>query len=204
MAKKSAEKSEAREWSGSPDLEPFLVPIGSLHRDPANARKHGERNLASIKASLGRFGQQRPILIDSKQVIRAGNGTHEAATELGWSHIAAVRSDLQGSEATAYAIADNRTAELAEWDDTALAETLRALQSEEFDLAAVGYDDGEVDAMIEQLAGEIVGDDEPEPAGEDAMLEKFEIVVECRNESHQRETFEALQELGHSCRVLTF
>jgi hypothetical protein len=63
----------------------------------------------------------------------------------------------------AYAIADNRTAELAEWDDTALAEQLRALQSEEFDVEAAGFTGEEIDGLIEGLGNEILGiDDGPE------------------------------------------
>jgi ParB-like chromosome segregation protein Spo0J len=136
------------------------VPIDSIHADPANVRRHPERNLGAIKASLARFGQVKPIVVDAKGIVRAGNGTLEAARALGWEKIAVVRTDLKGTEATAYAIADNRTAELAEWDDQGLAETLRALQSEDFDLAAVGYDAAEVDALIAGLADQIVGDPE--------------------------------------------
>ncbi len=132
------------------------VPIDSIHLDPANVRVHPEDNLAGIKASLARFGQQRPLLVDSAGIVRAGNGTLMAARELGWSEIAIVRTDLTGSEATGYSIADNRTAEKAEWEKTALAKTLRALQSEDFDLTAVGFDDGEVDALLAGLADDIL------------------------------------------------
>jgi ParB-like chromosome segregation protein Spo0J len=129
--------------------------LDKIHPDPANVRRHPERNLDAIKASLARFGQQKPIIVDAAGIIRAGNGTYEAAKALGWESIAVVQTALQGSEATAYAIADNRTAELAEWDDAALAETLRSLQSEDFDLGAVGYTDDEVDALIGRLADDI-------------------------------------------------
>jgi ParB-like chromosome segregation protein Spo0J len=139
------------------------VPIDSIHADPANVRRHPERNLGAIKASLARFGQVKPIVVDAKGIVRAGNGTLEAARALGWEKIAVVRTDLKGTEATAYAIADNRTAELAEWDDQGLAETLRALQSEDFDLEAVGYDAAEVDALIAGLGNEIVSDDATPP-----------------------------------------
>lgn len=103
------------------------VPIATLSQDPANARKHDEKNLEAIKASLRRFGQQKPIVVDSSNVVRAGNGTLAAATALGWESINVVQTDLQGSEATAYAIADNRTAELAEWDESVLAASLSSL-----------------------------------------------------------------------------
>jgi ParB-like chromosome segregation protein Spo0J len=135
-----------------------MVSIDSLHLDPANVRKHPERNTAAIKASLTKFGQQKPIVVDAKGIVLAGNGTLAAARELGWPEIGIVRSNLIGSEATAYAIADNRTAELAEWDDVGLAETLRSLQSEDFDLDAVGFTDDEVDSLIDGMAGDLVSD----------------------------------------------
>ncbi len=149
-----------------PPIKVESLPVGSLHLDPANVRRHPERNLAAIKASLARFGQQTPIVVDAQGVVRKGNGTLAAAIELGWATILAVRTGLQGSEATAYAISDNRTSELAEWDDATLAETLRALQSEDFDLAAVGYRDDEVDALIEGLAHDAAAPDF-QPVGED-------------------------------------
>jgi ParB-like chromosome segregation protein Spo0J len=142
------------------------VPIDSLSFDPANVRKHGERNLATIKASLLRFGQQKPIVVDANGVVRAGNGTLAAAKALGWKEIAVVRSTLAGSEATAYAIADNRTAELAEWDEDALAETLSALQCEdEALLDAAGFDSAELSKMIDGMA-EVTEDEVPEPPAE--------------------------------------
>ena len=139
-----------------------LVPIDSLTFDPSNVRKHGEQNLATIKASLNRFGQQKPIVVDANGVVRAGNGTLMAAKALGWKEIAVVRSTLAGSEATAYAIADNRTAELAEWDDGALKQTLAALQIEDEDLAiATGFDAKEIDALL--APDEVTEDEVPDP-----------------------------------------
>jgi len=55
--------------------------------DPANVRKHNERNLTAIAASLRRFGQQKPIIIDGDNIVRAGNGTLAAAKKLGWQTI---------------------------------------------------------------------------------------------------------------------
>jgi len=88
------------------------VRIADLSIDPANARKHSQRNLDAIAASLKRFGQQKPIVVDKANIVRAGNGTLQAAIHLGWDSIDVVTTDLTGAEASAYAIADNRTAEL--------------------------------------------------------------------------------------------
>jgi ParB-like chromosome segregation protein Spo0J len=123
------------------------VAIELLSPDPANLRLHPNRNINAIAASLVRFGQQHPVVVDRDGIIRAGNGTYLAAKDLNWRHLNVVWSDLAGSEATAYAIADNRSAELAEWDTQALGSTLRALQAEDLDLKYTGFTDDELDAL---------------------------------------------------------
>lgn len=139
------------------------VKIDTLTLDPANVRRHPAKNLDSIKASLTRFGQQRPVLVNPKGIIIAGNGTVMAAKALGWDHINIVRTDLEGSEATAYAIADNRTAELAEWDEEALAQQLAALQIEDEELMkAAGFTEAEMQ-QLEGAAVEVQEDEVPEP-----------------------------------------
>jgi hypothetical protein len=90
--------------------------VSELSGDPANARIHNEANIRAIVTSLERFGQQKPIVIDSKNVVRAGNGTLEAARLLGWTEIDCVITQLTEAEAVAFAIADNRTSELGDWD----------------------------------------------------------------------------------------
>ena len=141
------------------------IELATLSCDPANARKHGEQNIATIVASLKRFGQQKPIVIDMSDCVRAGNGTLEAARSLGWTHIDCVRTDLKGSDAIAYAIADNRTAELAEWDDDVLAATLNGLLADDPDLLnAAGFSEEELEELLGDIdGGEIVEDEVPEP-----------------------------------------
>ena len=139
------------------------LPIDKLSKDPANARKHSQKNIDSIIASLRRFGQQKPIVVDKSNVVRAGNGTLEAARQLGWETIAAVQSELVGADMSAYAIADNRTSELAEWDDEVLKATL-----EGFDDAlreAAGFDLDEVEKLLQEQR-EVTEDEVPEPPAE--------------------------------------
>jgi DNA modification methylase len=141
--------------------------ISTLTMDPSNVRKHSERNLDSIRASLNRFGQQKPIVVNADGVVIAGNGTLAAAKSLGWKEVSVVRTDLNGAEAIAYAIADNRTAELAEWDDAALAETLAALQNDDsIDHLTTGFTDAEIAKIIDEVTGmdaeDVVEDEVPE------------------------------------------
>jgi len=123
--------------------------IADLHLDLANARLHPERNRAAIQASLKRFGQQKPIVITPAGMVIAGNGTLEAARAIGWTEIDCVVSDLDGIERTAFGIADNRTSELAAWDDTVLTELLDHLKHEGFDLDDAGFTEAELNKLLD-------------------------------------------------------
>lgn len=115
------------------------VEIHKLKPDPKNARKHSAENLAAIAGSLKHFGQQKPIVVGVNGVVAAGNGTLEAAKTLGWKKIDVVRTALKGKELKAFCLADNRSAELAEWEDSALKDALRELDSLKFPLDEIGF-----------------------------------------------------------------
>ena len=117
--------------------------IGKLTPDPENARKHSEANIAAIVESLSQFGQRKPIVISSDNRVIAGNGTLEAAKALGWKTIETVMAPADWSEAQlkAFALADNRVAELAEWDTSRLMEQAGELMGEGFALEAFGFTD---------------------------------------------------------------
>jgi hypothetical protein len=133
-------------------LRSLAVAVADLNPDPANARLHPDRNLGAIEASLRVYGQRKPLVVRREgMVVEAGNGTLEAAKRLGWTHVAAVLVDDDPITATGFAIADNRTAELAAWDEAALGKLLAELQAEDVDLEALGWTDRE----LEQLLGAV-------------------------------------------------
>lgn len=134
--------------TAAPALTYERVRIDSLSEDPANVRIHPERNLEAIKASLRKFGQQKPLVVDSRGIVVAGNGTLRAARTLGWEEIDVVRTELEGSEAIAFAIADNRTAELASWDTDALVQQLEAIKDDVGDIEVTGFTADEVAIML--------------------------------------------------------
>ena len=114
--------------------------ISELKFDHKNARKRTDSSARLIQESLQRYGAARSIVIDEENRILAGNGTIEAAKALGLAKlkvidadgdeiIAVRRSGLSEDEKVGLAIADNRAAELSDWD----AEMLQQL-SEEHDL----------------------------------------------------------------------
>ena len=136
------------------------VPLTSLTPDPLNARKHNRRNIDAIKASLSKFGQRKPIVVTNDGTVIAGNGTLEAATSLGWKEISIARAPEEWDENTvrAYALADNQTGALAEWDEKILNTALEDLTSEGWDIAELGFD--ELIEPEEPLNGDL--DDVPE------------------------------------------
>lgn len=131
-------------------MDVIRLPIADLIPDPANANSHPERNLQAIAASLKRFGQQKPIVVNDDGIVIAGNGTLEAAKRIGWTEIDCVRSNLSGAELIAFGIADNKTAQLAEWNYEELASLLKGLNQEADAelLAATGFADHEIQPML--------------------------------------------------------
>lgn len=172
------------------------VSVASLREDPKNARTHGDKNTEVIKRSLTRFGQQKPIVVDADGVVIAGNGTLRAAISLGWKQIAVVRSSLAGDDRAAYGIADNRTAELAEWDSAALRDVLDSLPND-LRLAA-GFDLDNLPASVDLTQH----DAESNGGSRTVMPMQFKIVVDCNDEQHQKQLLEHFAAEGIECRAL--
>jgi site-specific DNA-methyltransferase (adenine-specific) len=138
------------------ELRIETVNVNSLTPDPANARKHDGKNLQAIAHSLEKFGQRKPICVTPDSIVVAGNGTLEAAKSLGWTEIVIARTPVGWSweQIRAFALADNRTAELAEWDDKVLADQLLELDANGWELEELGFEN------LEPPAGQ---DDDEEP-----------------------------------------
>ena len=166
------------------------VAISTMINDPNNARKHDAKNIMAIKGSLAKFGQQKPIVVNDKNIVIAGNGTLQAASEIGWTEIDIVRSDLDGFNATAYGLADNRTSELAAWDSDALNSTLEALKSVNFDLPAIGFDD------FKEFVPDLPDDEEKDKGEKQPM-----VIVQCKSLDEQQELFDELNERGYRVKV---
>lgn len=136
------------------------VDISVLSFDGKNARKHSDKNLSAIEASLEQFGQRKPIVVTPANVVVAGNGTLQAGLNLGWKKISVVRvpAGWSADQVQAFALADNRTAELAEWDGQVLSAQLLELYEADFDVEALGFE------LPQQIEMEVIEEDDvPEP-----------------------------------------
>ena len=161
------------------DLKPRGVKIDELREDPGNARRHDDRNVVAIARSLERFGQRRPLVVargaGGAMYVIAGNGTLAAARSLEWPSVLVteVPADWDADKARAYALADNRTAELAGWDEDRLADYLEAASDE--DLATMGWTPAERDYLLgldvtPDKLGTQVANDSPQAVGATAPV----------------------------------
>jgi len=131
--------------------------LKSLKKSQRNARKHPKKQIEQIANSIIRFGFITPIVVDSRNHIRAGFGRAEAAESIGLKTVPVIRvTDLSETELRAYMLADNRIAEGAGWDRELLAVELNELQIAlpeiGLDLSITGFEPGEVDTIIGDFA----------------------------------------------------
>jgi len=122
--------------------ETRTVPLEELQPYDKNPRKG---DVQAIAESLKANGQFKPIVVQkSTSKILAGNHTYQAAQLLGWDTIAVVMVDVADDEAARIVLADNRTSDFAEYDNTVLAELLSGLD----DVVGTGYNASDVDALM--------------------------------------------------------
>lgn len=130
-------------------------PISDLQPCLNNARTHSKKQLRQIAASIDEFGFTNPVLIDANDRIIAGHGRVQAAKLLGIRTVPVIRLDhLTPKQARAYLIADNKLAENAAWDREVLAIELHGLLEVDlgFDITLTGFETGEIDVLIGEIA----------------------------------------------------
>ena len=127
-----------------------LIAIAALSAHPMNARRG---NVDMLMGSLQHHGQYRPIVVNQHNVVLAGHHLVQAAKRLGWTELAAVQVETTDAMDRRIMLADNRTSDLAAYDDAMLLAFLEAMP----DLDGTGYGPADIAALDSIIAG-----DEPE------------------------------------------
>lgn len=129
-----------------PNLPTERVELSALRPHPKNAR-NGDTE--AIAESLQANGQFRAIVCAKDGTILAGNHTYSAALELGWTHLDIHRLEIgpDSEEATRIMLADNRTSDLGRYDDGLLRNLLEELPT----LDGTGYDEGDLDEVLQRI-----------------------------------------------------
>lgn len=134
-----------------PEYKASMLPIDSIKPYFNNPRRNTNA-IPKVAESLKQFNWRQPIVVDKNMVIVVGHTRWEAAKLNGETRaLVHVADDLSEEQCRAYRIADNRTGEVAEWDQARLmAEVLALSQAQEVDLGVLGFTKDELDALSGQ------------------------------------------------------
>jgi ParB-like chromosome segregation protein Spo0J len=161
-----------------------------------NARKHSDKQIEQIVASIKQWGWTIPILVDEDGTIIAGHGRLMAANKMGLDDVPVmVARGWTQAQKHSYVLADNQIATNAGWDQELLALELADLKQADFDLTVLGFSDREINRSLQSLL--------PETA--DSILSEdlqFRVVVDCASEDQQAELLSRLEAEGLKCRAL--
>jgi ParB-like chromosome segregation protein Spo0J len=176
-------------------IEHTIVDIDSIETHPKNVR---QGDIGAISESLKAHGQYRPIVVDKRtNRILAGNHTWKAAKSLGWTQINAGYIETKDDdEALRILLADNKANDLATYNESELIELLKQLADTDEGLLGTLFDGQELDDLI--------SDDQQNQLGEQlTFAEKYEVVIECKDENEQASLLERLYNEGLTVRALT-
>src|SRR5713226_239968 len=138
-----------------------------------NNPRRNDHAVEAVARSIAEFGFRQPIVIDEGGVIVVGNTRYKAALRLGMKQIPVhVAKGLTPAQVKAYRLADNKTAELADWDHERLVQELADLQKVQFDVDLLGFSADELQALLDTdiSAGLADPDAVPEPPDKPVSL----------------------------------
>lgn len=137
------------------ELQIEMVPIDELKPSKHRHRKHSDKQKTMLAGSIRAFGMMKPLVIDHAGHIVAGHAMWDAAKMVGLKQVPCFRADhLSEDELRAYALADNKLAELGEWDEDGLKAELGHLISVDlpFEIEVTGFELAEIDVILDGAA----------------------------------------------------
>lgn len=138
--------------------------------DYKNNPRKNDKAVEAVANSINSFGFKVPVIIDKNNVLVCGHTRVKAAKKLGIEEIPVIiADDLNEDQIKAFRIADNKTAELADWDMDKLAEELKLI---EMDMEQFGFDD-----LEKLLDRDVLEDDFKEELPETAYSKKGDVFV---------------------------
>jgi ParB-like chromosome segregation protein Spo0J len=148
--------------------------LSSLQQSERNARTHSQEQVKQLQRSILEFGWTNPILIDEQRAIIAGHGRLAAAQALAMAEVPTITlTGLSAAQKRALALADNKLALNAGWDEDLLRMELGDLKMADFDVSLIGFSDLELTTLLAEPI-------EPQaPDGFDSYDEDIETEHEC-------------------------
>lgn len=149
-----------------------VVALDVVKPHPQNARLS---DTLTLMDSLDNHGQYRPIVVQrSSGFILAGNHTWDAARRLGWKKIAVTYVDVDDETAKRIMLVDNRTSDLAAYDDNQLVKLLHQVS----DLAGTGFDGYDLETLDALLVESMQLDENVGGESADSQPKKPKLAVQ--------------------------
>lgn len=136
------------ERSNHPRIE--MVAVNDLTPDPKNPRTHSKKQIEQMVSSIRQLGFRGALLVDEQNRIVAGLARWLAAKQLGMDVVPVIREHfVSEAQRLAFIIADNRFAELSEWDDDLLKNNLNTLFEADVDIEVTGFSMADLDFSLD-------------------------------------------------------
>lgn len=151
----------------------FLA-VDAISKYERNPRKHPQKQIVKLMASISEFGIVLPILISEDGEIVAGEAVYEAACQLGLTNVPViVATGWSKAQVNAYRLMDNRLAELGNWDEELLVKELKELiEIDDIPIGWLGWDTAEIDLLIDDATNDGDGQaDDPADGAVDVPTE---------------------------------
>jgi DNA modification methylase len=133
--------------------------------------RHNDHAVDAVAASIREFGFRQPLVLDLESVIVVGETRWKAAKKLGLEVVPVhVATGLTQAQCQAYRIADNKTAELADWNDDLLVKELMNLQQMNLDVDLLGFSGDELKRLLDTDIGLGLVDPDDVPAPPDQAI----------------------------------
>lgn len=157
-----------------------------------NNPRINDHAVEAVANSIKEFGFKNPVIVDKNNIIIAGHTRVKAAEELGIDKIPVIYADdLSDEQVKAFRLADNKTAELADWDFSLLDAELEELSKLDFDfeMSDFGFENSSQEKIFD--------------TDEQFFNDKEIIIIEYENNNQLEKAFNELTEMGYPCRIST-
>lgn len=188
--------------SMSKNLNVKMMPIEDVVPYEKNPRLN-DQAVDAVASSIREFGFKVPIVVDGKGVVVSGHTRLKAAKTLGLGEVPViVADDLDDTKIKAFRLADNKVAELADWDESLLIKELEELDDLNYDMGQFDFE-FDLDDADGNGSGEDGSDDIGDIPDNINVMETFALNVIVKDEAEQAELYEEMLGRGYEVKVVS-
>lgn len=163
--------------------------------------RNNERAIEPVMNSIREFGFKQPVVVDKNDIIVVGHTRIKAAIELGLKEVPVIKAnDLTPEQIKAFRLADNKTAEFANWNFELLDDELINLKNIDFNMEQFGFfesDENYIDNFFDDEKNEQTSEQKGDDQDENHILIRFDLST-----TDEDDIIEVLKEHQYSFEIL--